>query len=284
MLNAYINGVLSKAEISGQKGKCPFCGTDVVAKCGKFRHAHWAHLSRKDCDSWWESETDWHREWKSRFPQSWQEQTRYDEQTGEKHVADVLTPNGLVIEFQHSSIKPEELQSRNNFYRHILWVVDGCRGKTDFQKMINVFSSRDFKKVDSIPDWPVQRTNFFEFYFADEVFNKTWLKLPIPVFFDFSSHPDLQVLEDSLSIGSLELCCVFPQYSYGAVAAFISKEDFVKSVLASKDFFSPIMKYVNKEWQAEQARIARNNRTYSIRDLMQNPIILRPRYRRRFRF
>ena len=246
MLNAYINGVLSKAEISGQKGKCPFCGTDVVAKCGKFRHAHWAHLSRKDCDSWWESETEWHREWKSRFPQSWQEQTRYDEQTGEKHVADVLTPNGLVIEFQHSSIKPEELQSRNN--------------------------------------WPVQRTNFFEFYFADEVFNKTWLKLPVPIFFDFTSHPDLQVLEDSLSIGSLELCCLFPQYSDSAVAAFISKEDFVQSVLAGKDFFSPIMKFVYKEWQAEQAKITRNNRVYSIRGLWRNPLIPRPRYRHRFRF
>ena len=135
-----------------------------------------------------------------------------------------------------------------------------------------------------IPDWPVQRTNFFEFYFADEVFNKTWLKLPVPVFFDFSSHPDLQVLEDSLSIGSLELCCLFPQYSYGAVAAFISKEDFVQSVLAGKDFFSPIMNFVYKEWQAEQARTARNNRTYSIRDLLRNPLILRPRYRHRFRF
>lgn len=212
----------------------------------------------------------------------WQEQTRYDEQTGEKHVADVLTPNGLVIEFQHSSIKPEELQSRNNFYKHILWVVDGCRRTLDFSKLKKAFISHDFKVLSAVDSWPVQSSNFFEFYFADEVFNKTWLKLPVPIFFDFSSHSDLQVMEDSLSIGSLELCCLFPQYSGRAVVAFINKEDFIQSMLVGKDFFSPIIKCVNKEWPAEQARIARNNRTYSIRDLMRNPLILRPRWRFRF--
>ena len=110
--------------------------------------------------------------------------------------------------------------------------------------------------LSAVDNWPVQSSNFFEFYFADEVFNKTWLKLPVPIFFDFSSHPDLHMLEDSLSIGSLELCCLFPQYSTRAVAAFISKENFVQSILAGKNFFSPIMKFLYKEWQAEQARIA----------------------------
>lgn len=40
-------------------------------------------------------------------------------------------PFGLVIEFQHSPIKPEEMQSREEFYDEMVWVVDGLRGELD---------------------------------------------------------------------------------------------------------------------------------------------------------
>ena len=55
--------------------------------------------------------------WKNYFPESWQEIIKYDQTTGEKHIADVCTEKGFTLEFQHSAIKPEERQSRENFYK-----------------------------------------------------------------------------------------------------------------------------------------------------------------------
>ena len=47
------------------KGKCPVCGQDVIAKCGKYRRFHWAHESKENCDFWKEHETNWHIDWKN---------------------------------------------------------------------------------------------------------------------------------------------------------------------------------------------------------------------------
>ena len=58
-------------------------------------------------------------DWKKCFPEEWQEVVHFAED-GEKHIADVKTPSGLVIEFQHSAIKPEEQLSREGFYKNDL--------------------------------------------------------------------------------------------------------------------------------------------------------------------
>ena len=105
----------------------------MIAKCGRVRLWHWAHKSRSSCDPWWESETDWHRNWKGQFPTAWQEVVHVDRNSGERHIADVKTPFGLVIEFQHSPIENAELQSREEFYKNLIWIVDGDRGSTDPQ-------------------------------------------------------------------------------------------------------------------------------------------------------
>jgi competence protein CoiA len=97
-------------------GKCPFCGNAMIAKCGerRLRVWHWAHQETRTCDPWWE-ETDWHRGWKNQFPREWQEFIQRSE-TGEKHIADVKTDRGVVLEFQHSHLQPEERVRRENFY------------------------------------------------------------------------------------------------------------------------------------------------------------------------
>jgi competence protein CoiA len=77
----------------------------MVAKCGEVRAPHWAHRSRRECDHWWEPETEWHRAWKNAFPEEWQEIVHWAED-GEKHIADVKTGRGWVIEFQHSYFAP----------------------------------------------------------------------------------------------------------------------------------------------------------------------------------
>ena len=56
----------------GAKGVCPSCGSELIAKCGEIVIHHWAH--KKKCDDyWWENETQWHRNWKNKFPDEWQE-------------------------------------------------------------------------------------------------------------------------------------------------------------------------------------------------------------------
>ena len=111
----------------GMKGSCQCCSGQMIAKCGRYVTWHWAHKRIRDCDEWWEAETDWHRSWKNRFPRDWQEILQIDQDTGEKHVADVKTPYGLVIEMQNSPLNWQELRSREQFYKKIVWVVNGDR-------------------------------------------------------------------------------------------------------------------------------------------------------------
>ena len=42
---------------------------------------------------------------------------------GEKHVADVKTKSGVVLEFQHSPLPLPERAAREVFYRNMVWVV-----------------------------------------------------------------------------------------------------------------------------------------------------------------
>jgi competence protein CoiA len=89
-------------------GRCPVCGDGALAKCGSKVIWHWAHAGRRHCDPWWQNETLWHRCWKSYFPEPWREVVHVDDETGEKHIADVKTAGGLVVEFQNSPMLPAE--------------------------------------------------------------------------------------------------------------------------------------------------------------------------------
>jgi competence CoiA-like predicted nuclease len=107
---------------SGERAHCEMCGGEVTGKCGSIRVWHWQHLSEKDCDSWSEGETDWHKEWKERFPESWREIVVIDGEV--KHRADIKTANGLVVEFQNSPISVDVVEKRESFYKNMIWVVN----------------------------------------------------------------------------------------------------------------------------------------------------------------
>ena len=93
-----------------------------------------------------------------------------------KHIADVRADNGIVVEFQHSFIKQEEIASREQFYKNMVWVVDGTRLKTDL--------SRFHKNKDHLRN--IWKGVLFLNPFPEETFNKNWVGKTKPVFFDFS--------------------------------------------------------------------------------------------------
>lgn len=121
-----INGVRHEAFING-KGHCEFCLKETIAKCGKKNIFHWAHKNTEHCDSWWENKTQWHRDWQNKFPKNWQEVIHYDAETNEKHIADIKTKDNTIIEFQNSIISLDEVIKRENFFKKIIWVVNGAK-------------------------------------------------------------------------------------------------------------------------------------------------------------
>lgn len=171
---ALVNGQRQEAQPK-LLGQCPACGAPVVAKCGDVRVHHWAHKGRLDCDPWWENETEWHRAWKDQFPTDWQERI-CDAEDGQRHRADVKTDRGRVIEFQHSHLNPAERQSREAFYKPLVWVVDGTRRKRDAKQFDDAV-----KTGVRLPlNFPLIQVR------ADaSALLRDWAGSPAPVLFDF---------------------------------------------------------------------------------------------------
>lgn len=117
-----------EATITGQRGFCPCCKSQVISKCGQVKVNHWAHFDKKNCDSWYAPMTKWHLDWQNKFPKDWQEKIIINKE-GEKHIADIKTPSGVVVEFQHSYLSECDIIERSNFYskkaERLIWVLDG---------------------------------------------------------------------------------------------------------------------------------------------------------------
>jgi competence protein CoiA len=106
---------------SGEPARCPACHHPVRGKDGVINVPHWAHLAR-DCDPWSEPESEWHLQWKKRFPPNRVEVPI--ERDGEMHRADIVLEDGRVVELQHSPISVPEIMQREDFYKHMIWVFD----------------------------------------------------------------------------------------------------------------------------------------------------------------
>lgn len=213
MRYALINNDRTEAS-PGLKGSCPGCDQDVIAKCGTQKIWHWAHSAKRNCDTWWEPETEWHRNWKSQFSPESQEVIQYDKKSGEKHIADVRTSHGLVIEFQHSYLKPEERVARESFYGNMIWIVDGTRLKNDYVRLR--------KAMDNFRRTKVQ--GYFLVHFPEECFPKNWLESNAPVIFDFQGADP----ENPKDVVQNTLWCLFPGRAENqAVVAGLSRRQFI---------------------------------------------------------
>lgn len=203
---ALVEGEKTEA-VKGVIGICPCCNSELIAKCGEVKINHWAHKGTRNCDIWWENETIWHRQWKGQFPKEWQEIVQFDSM-GEKHIADVITDESWVIEFQYSHIKPDERRARNSFYRKLIWVIDGLRRKTDvtqFNKILQESSKA-----------PIGNVNIRKITFPEKSrLLIEWLSCEVPVFFDFQEQSRLWLLFPVLAEGE-------------AYLTSFSREEFIK--------------------------------------------------------
>ena len=222
MLTAEVNGNRSRP-IPGVVGNCPFCQSEMIARCGEVRVHHWAHKSKSDCDPWWEPETDWHMNWKNEFPLRWQERILLDEPTSEKHIADVLTLAGLTVEVQHSHLDPEERRAREAFYKNMIWIVDGSRLDGNRKKIWG------WEAALAQITQGQRKTNLYLTDRAADLFPSDWLACTSPVCFDYTGPNS-----DSTS-AQLPLFLLYPGIVHGRrLVEPLSRDMLLRSILSER--------------------------------------------------
>jgi hypothetical protein len=218
---ALVNNIKSEA-VKGVIGLCPSCNSELIAKCGNKMLHHWSHKRVSNCDPWWENEGEWHRNWKNHYPIDWQERLFIDAITNEKHIADVITSNQLVIEFQNSPISQEERNSREKFYKNMVWVVNGSNRKRDYKRFLK--ASKDFLPGESRSVYFVRDTEDF--------FPMEWLNSTVPVVLDFNENNKLSIPQND------NLYCLMP---------FNTRRDYIITVIP-RDVF--INYTINGQWSS----------------------------------
>jgi competence protein CoiA len=259
---AIVNDIKTEAT-PGAKGTCPSCGLELIAKCGKIKINHWAHKGTRNCDPWWENETEWHRSWKNQFLVEWQEVPLLDEQSGEKHIADIRTNDSLVIEFQNSPIDPQERTTREKFYRNMVWVVNGTRLKGDYPRFIKGNSNLLTTNTPKI----------FRIEYPDVCFPSAWLGCLVPVLFDFRGTEPRDIPDDV----NKNLYCLFPtRVGRYAIIAEVSRTAFIDRTISGEllprihNFLIKLTKCDEKE----KAQLAFENELYrSLKQLESNQAI-----------
>jgi hypothetical protein len=215
-------------------GICECCGKEVIAKLGSFMPWHWAHKGNPDCDPWHE-ESPWHNGLKSYFDAQFREVVpdRTDA-NGKKHRADILTPDGLFIEVQHSWIGVDEILEREAFYQNLIWIVDACKGKLNaatfgrhvwMPKDVTVSCEAEFLcsgPCKALRRWNIAKRVFFDF--GDE-FLWEYGRRPDSEFKDFP-------IEDGISLKLAQCPTVTPirrNYMMATLAAGMSLTDVLKT-------------------------------------------------------
>lgn len=179
---------------SGDRGKCPLCGAEMVAKVGEVKVPHWSHFGKRVCDDWYQPKGPWHIAWQNQFDPSWQECPKVKHDM--RHIADVYTPSGWTVEFQMSKILEPERRARESFYGDMIWVVAAEKeGSFGFTAESIKYWTKGMKTVDGA----VYRL-FDDNY---RVFPRAWRSRKKLVFFD----TDPQCVDD---IPSKRLVCFVP--------------------------------------------------------------------------
>lgn len=105
-------------------------GRRLIAKQGGTMQWHFALYPDEprypcDDDDYKSNKGEWHKDWQSYSPPSHVEV--YKRVDGVCHIADMIDKNGNVVEFQHSNIGTEDVQSRELTYGNMYWVIDATK-------------------------------------------------------------------------------------------------------------------------------------------------------------
>lgn len=228
----------------GIKGVCPFCGETLVARCGNIRMHHWAHPSDSQCP-YKENKGEWHIDWQNEFPDDWQEVLLVDPATNEKNIADIQTLTGFVLEFQHSHIKDEEKTARENFYKNMVWVVDGVNWKKIDSFFENKFKNLSEKEPEKF---------HIDRYDYETNFSIIWADATVPIVYDFYNKASLGHTQRWREY--LYFC--FPYRSFvGFYVVPIKRQNFIK--IAREDrlqkMVHDIQRSIDKKSQQKQEAI-----------------------------
>ena len=205
---ALLNGIRVEPEKGLQGAVCPICKQPVRARCGEVRVKHWAHKSVIDCDSWKEPETTWHREWKNRFGNL---QEQMHEKDGVRHMADVKTADGTIVEFRHGTMDMEGLRTREAFFGELMFWVADCTAES---RKLRFYDNLSYaRRLDVCSN----ETEVWSISDPERVFPRSWTESRRFVFFDF---------------GEPLLWCLFPRNEKARWGVFmrVSKNDFVAIV------------------------------------------------------
>lgn len=229
----------------------------MTARCGERRAWHWAHVAKRDCDSWWE-ETEWHRLWKAKFPIAWQEIILTDPQSGEKHIADVRTAHGLVLELQHSPLDANERTKREAFYGSMIWIVDVGHRKLDQKRFVKGLAQ--FRQA---------QNGVYLVPFPEECFPVNWVRCAKPVLFDFKGlgpldAPDARELLWCLLPGRLENCAVVVAMNRADIVAEATNHSDLIEVLQKGHVIASNFIYIARQ-EAQLRQPVGSRRNYGTR-------------------
>ena len=200
----------------GAKGICPVCGEEVLAKCGNIKAHYWSHLADSKC-VYKGNKGEWHIAWQNEFPDDWQEVLLINTENNERNLADVRTPNGLILEFQHSHIKDEEKTARELFYKSMCWVVDG----TNWSKIRTYFEN----KYKDASEEEIEKRVGIDKYDYEMIFSAVWASSSVPIFYDFYG----QNTSEERTRWQEYLYCCFPYRDWvGFYAVPIKRQNFIK--------------------------------------------------------
>ena len=204
---ALLNGMRVEPEKGLEGVVCPICKQPVYARCGEVYIPHWAHKSVIDCDPWQERETQWHRDWKNLFGDL---QEQMHEKNGTRHMADVKTPDGTIVEFRHRRINAEGQRTRQAFFGETMfWVVDCTSNPKCGERFKDNRYCLDRARVSGHEVWSTRE--------ASKCFPRAWINCRRFVFFGF---------------GEEDLWYIFPRRDDDpdAICMRMSKGDFVTAV------------------------------------------------------
>jgi len=184
---------------------CPICNSKLIAKCGNIKIHHWCHKANKDCDNWYEPESEWHLNWKDEFPKEYQEFVMGN------HRADIRTKKRWIIELQNSAISQEEIKEREEYYKRMIWLLNG----ETLGKNLNI---------------ETRKNNYVTFKW--KYFPKSWFKAEKEVYVDLGNDTLLLIRKINNGKWSYEDPygeTHYKKYSCSGWGYLISKQSFLKT-------------------------------------------------------